>query len=408
MILVGNDIVVVNEAGERLRANITSDRWPLVPGVGPDFQGAVQGAPGDTGWAFWNAEHGGMRITVACEGYETREIVTDAPAQVRVTMKRSTPPPSNLGTLTIDGKFFWQGGKRTTLVESSDFSLFMRYLDGDDITPILRQRQGLGFNCLRVWLLNQSVVGYRNAPAIIDAGIDPRAHADFYARLRAFCGVLGAYGQNVDLTVFTQTKTLMPSRSDQQAHLTATGDAVRGLGNVIVSLVNEWDQHDNACFEDLERPAGVIYSAGSNGSDAVPPVGGQCCEYHIIGSEWQRKTGHNAFEYAEERGIPCWTSEAQRAPDNDSNAAHFEDAAAAGALLCGGTCGHSVGGKFSRLFVGPELDCMAAHCRGAKSVPLEFQAGRYIHRDDLETPGIIRVYERRLDDGRGHIVSIRA
>lgn len=408
MNLVGCDVVVTNEAGERLRANITSERWPLEPGIGPDFEGGTQDAPADKGWAFWNAMEGGMRLTVECDGYETQQVVSVAPRQFRVTMKRIGPPPSTLGKLTIDGKFFRQGGERQTLIESSDFSLFQRYLDGENIAPILEQRRSLGFNCLRVWLLNESVVAWRNGAK--QQGIDPRRHADFYVRLRAFCELLGAYGLNADLTVFTQTQTLMPNRVEQQHHLDASCDAVRGLGTVIVSRVNEDDQHDNAVDPAVTPTdkAGIIYSSGSNGSDSIPPTGGDCTEYHIIGSEWQRKTGHNAMEWADARGIPCWTSEAQRAPDNDSDGKHFYDAAAGGALLCAGTCFHSVAGKFSRLFDGAEIVCAMSHCDGAKSVPLEFQAGRYIHHDDLETSGIIRAYERRLGDGLGHIVTIRS
>jgi hypothetical protein len=38
---------------------------------------------------------------------------------------------------------------------------------------------------------------------------------------------------------------------------------------------------------------------------------------------------------------------------------------------------------------------------------LEFQAGVYHHRTDLEGPGILRAYDRQLPDGRAHVVLIR-
>lgn len=89
MSMVGCDIVVTNEAGERLQANITSDRWPLIEGVGPDFEGAVQGAGKDFGFAFWNAEEGGMRVRVECVGYDSQDVITTAPQRIRVTLKKS-------------------------------------------------------------------------------------------------------------------------------------------------------------------------------------------------------------------------------------------------------------------------------------------------------------------------------
>jgi hypothetical protein len=93
--------------------------------------------------------------------------------------------------------------------------------------------------------------------------------------------------------------------------------------------------------------------------------------------------------------------------DNDSSINRAYDAAAGAALLAAGSAYHSVSGKSSVLWQGCELDAAHAWAAGAASVPLEFQAGRYIHRDDLEGPNDLRVYERRLSDGRGYIVRIR-
>ena len=130
-------------------------------------------------------------------------------------------------------------------------------------------------------------------------------------------------------------------------------------------------------------------------------------EYHIIGDQWQRKTGHNAMEWADQSHRPCLTNESQRFPDNDSNPHHAYDSAMGGALLCGGTCYHSAAGKTSTLFTGVELECAQAFVDGARSVPLEFQRGQYHHRPELEGPDCIRAYDRTLPDGRAHVVKIR-
>ena len=316
-----------------------------------------------------------------------------------------------LDALTIDGQFFRCAGEPWTAIESSDFSLFKRYLDGDDIAPVLEERRNVGFNLLRVWLLNKSVVGSRYAGDPSDDGIHPNQHPDFYMRLTAFVRLCANYGLYAELTVFTQTKTLMPNRDDQQRHLDRTADAVRDEPNVLIELVNENDQHDNAVDPDLRRPLGVVISRGSNGADRKPPRHDDPWGYELYHTnglfEFQRKVGHNAMEWAAQSGRPCISNENTRYPDNDSSETHAYDAAIGAALLCAGSCFHSQGGKFSRLFDDVERKCATAWVAGAKSVPLEFQRGSYRHREEFESANIIRAYSRTLGDGREYIIRIR-
>lgn len=318
-------------------------------------------------------------------------------------------PVSTVGRLGIAGKFFTVDDQPFTAIETSEFSLFKRYLDGEDVRPIRRQRNDIGYNGERVWLLNKSVVGFRNATP--DDGIHPDQYPGdvFYEGLHNF---VRSGPQFVDLTVFTSTPSLMPGRDRQQRHLDRTADAVRGLPNVILSLVNENDhgEHDNQVSPDLVRPAGVLITRGSNNADSRPPRHDDpwdAEEYHTNGlDQWWRKTGHNAMELADESGRPCWSSENTRYPDQDQSENHAEDAGENGALLCAGTCFHSEEGKLSKLFAA-SLPYAIAWARGARMVPLEFQHGQYIHRQDLEGPNCIRAHERRLLDGRGYICMVR-
>ena len=306
-----------------------------------------------------------------------------------------------LPALTIDGQFFRMRGERATIIEASDFSLFKRFLDGEYMWPIIEQRHAVGFNMLRVWLLNRSVV--------VHGGIHPDDYPHYYDQLAAF---VDAVGMNVELTVFTSTQGLMPDPTDQQTHLEKVANAVRGKPNVLLELVNESDQYDNAPSEALVRPQGVLISRGSNGAGAIPPHHDSPWDYECFHtndlSEWQRKVGHNAMEkVANGSGKPCLSNENTRFVDNDASLAHAYDAAAGAALLCGGACYHSQAGKMSMLWEGVELECAKQWVAGAKSVPLEFQAGQYHHRSDLEDPTVIRVYDRQLPDGRAHVVKNR-
>ncbi len=306
--------------------------------------------------------------------------------------------------LGISGQFFTLNGQPWTAIECSDFSLYKRYLDGEDIGPVVRERQAIGFNLLRVWLLNTTV---------IPGGLEPRNYPDFYSRLAPFAAQCGALGLCVEFTAFTQTQTLMPRPEDQRTHWLMVCDSLRGVGNVLLELVNEADQHDNRTDPSLltMRPKGIIASSGSNGADSPCPVPvWDYGLYHSNGlNEWWRKVGHNSMEdVADKYHVPAMANENTRYPDDDNSEAHAEDAAEGAALLCAGACFHSQSGKLSQLLDPVEFRAAVAWVRGAESVPLEFQRGTYIHRNDLERPGILRVYERRLPDGRGHIVEIRA
>ena len=320
-----------------------------------------------------------------------------------------TQPGLGKGIKLAGDKFFRrQDGSRVTIIESSEFSLFKRYLDNDWPTynPVVEQRRNLGFNTLRVWLLNDSVVAFRNG--VQQDGIHPNQYPDFYSRLTDFVDSLSDF--IIELTVFTQTQTLMPNEQAQQSHLNAVANAVDGRTNVLLELVNENDQHDNATSPNLTRPPGnIIISHGSNGADATgvePHWDYQL--YHTNGlSEWQRKTGHNAMEKADVYGPPCISNENTRFPDNDSSVNHAFDAMAGAALLCAGACYHSQGGKFSRVFDPTETTCAKAWVDGANSVPLEFQAGQYARHDEMNSDEVIRAYSRTLSDGRSHLVKIR-
>lgn len=296
----------------------------------------------------------------------------------------------------IRGEFFYlEDGTPFTVIESSEFSLFWRFLQGDDIDPVLQQRAALGFNMLRVWTLNTSVIP--------GSGLQPKQYPGFYESLALFLEHCAQFGLRVELTAFTQTQTLMPNVNEQRAHLERLNAVMRPAPNVIGELVNEYDAHDNACSPLLAKPDGVIWSRGSAGADHEPMRPSWDYElYHSNGlNEWQRKVGHNAMEFANSQNVPAFSNENTRIPDQDADPRHCFDAAQGAALLCSGSCFHSVSGKTSHLFTDQELALAQQWVAGARSVPLEFRTGKYHHRTDLETSAdIIRGYDRTLPDGR--------
>lgn len=320
------------------------------------------------------------------------------------------PGPVTDATIERNGKFFKRSnGERMTVIESSDFSLFKRYLDHDPMfETVLAERVALRFNMLRVWLLNTGVVSMRNG--VQQDGISPSQYPDYYPRLTSFVDRLAEAKLLVELTAFAINIPLdMPNPADQQAHLDKTANAVRDRKNVLIELVNENDQHDNTVSSSLIRPSGVLISHGSNGADhkGVQPYW-DYSQYHSNGlSEFQRKVGHNAMEYADLGNVPYISNENTRYPDQDSSENHAYDAAAGGALLCAGSCFHSNAGKYSRPMDDTEKRCAKAWVAGANSVPTEYQIGTYARHDELNGPNTIRAYTRTLSDGRRFLVKIR-
>jgi hypothetical protein len=298
--------------------------------------------------------------------------------------------------------FELETGERWTAIECTDFRLFQRFLHREDITPVLRDRQALGFNLLRV--LGTCHNMFRLYPA---------EHPDYFVRLVAFVRLAARYGLRVELTVFADATVAMPTRSAQLDLWQGVGGVLHDEPNVIVELVNENDQSVNTIDTDaFPKIAGLLCSRGSNGSEADPVRPWWDYEtFHTNDAfQWWRKGGHNAMEYSHGAetivgsGVPILTNEKTR-PDRDPVLRHHEDDAAGGTLLCAGSCFHSESGKASVVLSGLDRAAAAVFVRGARSVPLSAQGQPYRRRDDLLTPDLLRVYQKGSDEA--HIVRIR-
>jgi len=303
-------------------------------------------------------------------------------------------PSEAAGVLGVNGQFFTLNGQPWTAIQASAFNLFGRYLDGEDIKPFLIQHQALGFNLLRVWT-RYDLVPYGIGRLTLSD------HPDLYEKVPSFLALCARYGLFVEFTAYTGREDFDPD------HWNRLGEASKTASTLpLLELVNENDQAGNHIDTSLFSPiVGILCSHGSNGSEQQPVLPHwDYATFHTNGaSEWQRKNGHNAMEIW---GGPTLTNEATRAPDQDSTVIHFHDAAAGAALLCAGSCFHSVSGKAARMLDGNEIPLAQAHCQGARSVDLACQVGPYTHRQDLEKENILRAYERPVP-GHNGIVLIR-
>ncbi len=301
------------------------------------------------------------------------------------------------------------GGERFTAKEATSFRLYKRFLDGEDIHPVLDQLRSIGFNMVRIF-----GVGDWGDPLY---RCIPREYgARYYDSLPEFAALLASYGLYLEFTALADSPRVFPGGTPEQVeHWNKLCSVASGIPSVLLELVNENDVPVNSVDTNaFQKPDSITASHGSNGSQAHPvdPMW-DYATFHTNGSfEEQRKIGHNAWEIW---GGPTITNETSRFPevgmwrnsDLDRQEMLAYDSAAGAALLCAGACFHSVNGKLAYLLNSNEEAVARAWVAGMNSVPLEFQDGAYIRRDDfLSDSTVLRAYERRLNDGRGHVVVI--
>ena len=307
--------------------------------------------------------------------------------------------------LIVRGQFFETSKHaRFTAIECSDFALLARWANSEDIKPVLAQRADCGFNMLRMWTAFDGIPGIGTFTTL-DYGVLPE-----------FVALCAHYGLYVEFTAYTGWNDPAHWNRLCQAALRCTPSA-------LLELVNEFDQNTG---EPDQVWAGVRRLAVQGGAASIavvtreqwrpeqipvrPPWSYET--FHTNDAfEWWRKTGHNAMEMAAgaegvpASGLPILSNENTRYTDRDTASPHAQDSAAGAALLCAGSCYHTVSGKAGLPWTSVEEAAARAWAAGARAVDLTFQDGAYRRVDDA---AFLRVYQRVLPDGRAFTVQIRA
>lgn len=175
--------------------------------------------------------------------------------EFRVDLKLRPPPhldAGERGRLKVDGlRFAREDGSTFPWRGFSDFSLFQRFVRGQDISGLVDERIALGVNIVRVFgMYNGQGIGRVNGLGEFKA----QAVDQYYTRLTEFTTFLATRGLRVEFVVFADAQDLMPGFSEQQAHLDRVFTAIRESWNVVVELCNE--PHKNGChIDNLVIPA---------------------------------------------------------------------------------------------------------------------------------------------------------
>jgi len=189
----------------------------------------------------------GRFVTPATPAEEGPSIQLAAGATVFVPQQQ----PSQAG-MPLGAK--WRG--------CSDFRLLQRFIAVEDIDGILRERSDCGADILRVFAMKTNNTGWELNPAN-----RPNYQDDVRRFLDSVRGRTRVY-----LTVFADTKFVMPTQATQKTFWDAIVTTVRPFASfVAVEFCNEFNhptqQIEPAAFS---KPAGIVSSHGSGLTDANP------------------------------------------------------------------------------------------------------------------------------------------
>ena len=146
----------------------------------------------------------------------------------------SRPFPPERGRLRVEGSRFYDANNEIWRWRgATQFLLFARYLNGENIAPQLDWLVARGFNVIRVF--GEVPAGFGAAQYGITNYERPFERPDFDARLHAFFTLLEDRGLRCEYTVLTYW-----DRSDvMRAHVQRVFDAAASHWNVFVEVANE-------------------------------------------------------------------------------------------------------------------------------------------------------------------------
>lgn len=199
-------------------------------------------------------------VLVRAPGYQDALVDVQMPHDELITVPLTAGGATSgpLTRLRAQGVDLVDGtGRRFFAKGCTDFLLYKRFLDGENIQPILNERQSLGCNCVRVFGMVASFSHWF-----------PQEYGDrYYDQIQAFCDLCASFHLYVYFTVFADTQVVMPGRSTQEAHWNRVVDQLRRSENTVVEVGNELDQHGNRIDFSPSQPGGILACCGSLGGD---------------------------------------------------------------------------------------------------------------------------------------------
>jgi hypothetical protein len=275
--------------------------------------------------------------------------------EYRPATPRIVVSPDKRSFQTVDGQP-WVWGMVT------DFKLLRKFIDGEDIAPILEQRIDVGANGVRVLGMAQGLFQ-----------LDPLTTPKYYDRLSELATLLESHGLYMEYVALADAQRFPLGK--QWDHLVAAMSSLGGHENVFIELVNEWGKNgvDPGKFHRL--PITNLQSRGSGLSDEPPasPAWDYSTFHPRRNWKWPftcAATINELYEYPGLKDAPIVVNEPIGAADADQegrrscNPVLFEKMALECKLWGAGATFHSDCGLQSELWTPRQEDCAAAFFRG--------------------------------------------
>jgi hypothetical protein len=176
-----------------------------------------------------------LALLAACSSAPTPEASRQPPPlQQAPASVYQRPFPPEAGRLRVEGRAFFDADNNVWRWRgASQFLLFARYLNGEDISPQLDWLVDRGFNLLR--LFGEVPAGFHPEDYGITNYERPFERSDFDTKLHAFFQLLADRGLRCEYTVLTYAD----STDIMRAHVQRVFDIAASHWNVFVEVANE-------------------------------------------------------------------------------------------------------------------------------------------------------------------------
>ncbi len=204
-------------------------------------------------------------VTASCMTATVPPVVTPNP----------TPPVvATLAPLHIDGlafvdatghEFRWKG--------VTDFVLFSRYVHGEDITPVLKDRRSVGANLVRTFGMLASWGNPASSSADGVIHFYPQDYPDYFDKLRSFLDLLKLYELRCEFVVFADAQIVMPDQGQQLAHWNRVAVSIGDKTNVLLQVVNQGKKNgvDPTVFPNPQDAWPNLLASRDSGMEADNP-----------------------------------------------------------------------------------------------------------------------------------------
>ena len=346
-------------------------------------------------------------VWIEAEGYHPFNKHVDLVGEdVRLFLQIESLP--KISPIFIDGKQFRTNNGLHRFQEVSGFTLFKKYLVGEDIIPFLGYARAIHSNTIRVfgmlWWADFYPFNYPNYFNELDSFFKFCANQEFY----------------VEYTAITDAERCRYDILEKCREFVSLSSQVAADNfNVLFEIANEPYQNlpNGVSILDLISSVNVhaTYALGASDLPKEPylPVGHYVTDHSPRDSEWWRK-GKHIVEIIDNVRVPGIENEPMGASSvpiprpeggwkqRDQNPRNFLEYSACTSLF-GSSCLHNEAGLLANIPTGIELECAKAFGRGWDYIKPEWLAGAYTALHLAESPlknnpGISKCYFKIIND----------